>query len=481
VTAPLEEARQHPDRTLLILAIGALAYALAQTMVIPAIPAIQDDTGASTASGTWLLTAFLLASCVATPLFGRLGDMFGKERLLLISLIIFGAGSLVCALGSHSIALLIGGRVVQGAGGAIFPLAFGVIRDEFPAERVASAIGLISTTFGIGGGAGLVLAGIFIDDFSVAWMFWFSFGVTAIAAWATWRYVPESPVRVEAKVDTGGAALLSIALASILLGVSEGNAWGWASAGVLGLFAGGAVVTAAFIAYELRAPEPLVDMRMMAARAVWSPNLAAFAVGFAMFGSYILIPELVQAPKDTGYGFGLSVTASGVVMLPSAFVMLFSGPLSGRMSGRFGSRLPLAAGAVFATVAFAMLAWAHGHVWIVALAGVPLGIGIGLAFAAMANLVVAAVRQDQTGVATAINTIARSAGGAVGGQLAAALLAAHLLRGGDPAESGYTNAFAMSVVAGVIALAACALVPRPRTARGPARRSSPVTVAGLDQ
>lgn len=457
----LGEARAHPNRTLFILALGALAYALAQTLIVPAIPVIQEDTGVSQETATWMLTAFLLSSCVATPLIGRLGDMIGKEKVLLWSLATFGAGSLICALGSHSIELLIAGRIVQGGAGALFPLCFGIIRDEFPAEKVAPSIGLMSTTFGIGGGAGLVLAGIFVDHLSVAWMFWFSLGVTLIAAWATWRYVPESPIRVEGRIDWGGGALLSVALSAVLLGVSQGNAWGWTSDRVLGLIGVGLAVLALFLWYESRVDEPMVDLQLMRIRQVWAPNLAVFMVGFAMFGSYILIPELVQTAKSNGYGFGLSVTSAGLVMLPSALIMLWSGPLAGRMAGRFGSRLPLALGAVFAAIAFAMLAWAHGQIWTIALSGVPLGLGIGMALAAMANLVVSAVPQDQTGIAMSINTIIRNVGGAVGGQVAAALLTANVLDNGAPAESGYTAAFAMSMVAGLVALAATALVPRP--------------------
>ena len=180
-------------------------------MIIPALPAIQHDVGASPEAATWLLTAFLLTSSVSTPLLGRLGDMYGKEKVLLAVLGVFALGSLVCAIGG-SIGVLILGRAIQGAGGAIFPLAFGIIRDEFPRERVATSIGLISATFGIGGGLGLVLAGVIVDHLSVQWIFWSSVVVTSFAAWATWRYVPESPVRVEAKIDWAGAALLSLTL-----------------------------------------------------------------------------------------------------------------------------------------------------------------------------------------------------------------------------------------------------------------------------
>jgi len=457
-----DAARQHPTRTLLILAIGAISFALAQTMIIPALPAIQEETGVSEATVTWLLTAFLIVSSVATPLVGRLGDMFGKERLLVIVLLLFAAGSAICAVGTSSIELLITGRVVQGAAGALFPLSFGIIRDEFPRERVAQSIGLISSTFGIGGGAGLVLAGVFVDHLSLAALFWLAFGVTIVAAWATWRYVPESPVRVPARVDWVGGLLLALSLSTLLIGVSRGPDWGWTSGGVIGLIAAGLALAVVFVRWEQRVPEPMVDMELMARRSVWSPNLAAFAIGFAMFGSFILIPQLTQAPESTGYGFGLNATQAGLVMVPSSIVMLIAGPLSGWLSTRFGSRLPLAVGAGFAVASFVVLATAHAHIWTIAFGTALLGVGIALAFAAMANLVVAAVPATQVGVATGINTIMRSIGGAVGGQIAASLLASHLLVTGLPAESGYTSAFAMSGAAALVALAVCAIVPRPR-------------------
>ena len=214
-------------RKLLPLAGACLAYALAQTMVIPALPDLQRELHADPADATWLLTAFLLSSSVATPLFGRLGDMHGKERWLLISLAVFGVGSIVAALGS-SLEVLILGRAIQGAGGAIFPLAIGIIRDEFPPEQVASGIGTISATFGIGGGAGLVLAGVLVDHFDISWIFWLSVLTTAMAAFAVWRWVPESPVRARGRIDWLGGALLSATLVALLLPISEGNVWGWA-------------------------------------------------------------------------------------------------------------------------------------------------------------------------------------------------------------------------------------------------------------
>jgi EmrB/QacA subfamily drug resistance transporter len=469
IPASPAEVRIHPTRTLLVLALGALAYTLAQTMVVPALPEMQRQFHVDATDATWVFTVFLVSSSVTTPILGRLGDMYGKERLLLVSLGAFAAGNLVSGLG-HSLEVVILGRAIQGAGGAIFPLAIGIIRDEFPAERVAMGIGLISAMFGIGGGLGLVLSGVLISGLGVDSIFWLSLIVSLIAAWATWRFVPESPIRVPAKVDALGGVLLALALLSLLLGVSEGNAWGWTSARILGLFAGAVVIGLAWAAWERRVDQPLVDLKLMARRPVWTTNLAALTVGLSMFSSFILIPRFVQAdPGEAGYGFAASITLSGVYLLPSALIMLVAGPLSGRLSERWGSRRPLALGTVCASGAYFMLTVLHDQSWEIFVAGALLGLGIGFAFAAMANLVVEAVPAEATGVASGINTISRSIGGAVGAQVAAAILTASTSGGGLPAESGYVIAFLISAVGALVALGATMLVPRPERSRAPVR------------
>ena len=455
-TAPV---RQHYNVTLGVLALSALSYALLQTMVAPALPEIQHELGASPATVTWVLTVYLLSASITTPILGRLGDMFGKERMLFAVLMLFAVGSLIAAL-STSLGLLVAGRAVQGAGGAVFPLAFGIIRDEFPRERVATGIGLISATFGIGGSAGLVLSGLIVDHLSYRWVFWFGLVVVAIAAVATHLFVPESPVKSPARIDFGGAALLSAGLTSMLLAVSEGNRWGWGSVAIIALFAAAAVLLVVWVRYEQRVPEPLVDIDLLRLRGVWTVNATAFLIGFGMFGSFILIPQFVQTPEAAGYGFGVDVTGAGLFLLPSALVMLFAGPLAGSLAGRVGSKVPLLIGTAAAAVSFALLAVAHDEQWQVVAAVFLLGFGIGMSFASMANLIVEAVPQHQTGEATGMNTIMRTVGGAFGAQIAAAIVTGQLEPGTSyAAESGFTAAFAMGTVALLVALGAGALIP----------------------
>src|SRR4051794_14825191 len=458
----MNETRQHYNVTLAVLATAALAYALLQTMVAPALPAIQRDLGASTTTVTWVLTVYLLTASVATPIVGRLGDIYGKERVLVLTLSAFALGSLIAAL-SHSLGLLVAGRAVQGIGGAVFPLAFGIIRDEFPREKVAQAIGLISATFGVGGGAGLVLSGVLVDHLSWEWIFWLGFVVVVAAAVAAHFFVPESPVKAPSRIDWPGAALLTAGLVCLLLGMSEGPRWGWGSVRVDGLFTAAVVITAIWIRFEARTPQPLVDMQMMRRRGVWTTNLTGLLVGFGMFGSFILIPQFVQAPAGAGYGFNATVTQAGLFMLPSTAVMLVAGPISGLLGTRLGSRLPLLLGTLTAASAFVFLALAHSEHWHIYLGTALMGAGIGLAFAAMANLIVEAVDQTETGVATGMNTIMRTIGGSLGGQLAASIVAGHVSATTHVAtETGYTEAFALSGAGLLLAFAAALAIPRPR-------------------
>jgi EmrB/QacA subfamily drug resistance transporter len=463
-------APRKPNVTLAVLALGGVAYALLQSLVSPALPDIQQELGTTPSAVAWVLTGYLLSASVATPIVGRLGDMFGKEKVLLIVLVILSAGTLLAAVAS-SIGVLIFARVVQGVGGGIFPLAFGIIRDEFPREKVAGSIGLMSALLGIGGGLGIVLAGVIVDNLSYHWLFWLPLVAIIVSAIATYFYVPESPIKTPGKINWLGALLMSLGLAGVLLAISEGQSWGWLSAKTIGLFVVGLVLLVLWVRAEMAAKEPLVDMQMMRIKGVWTTNLVALLLGVGMYSSFILVPQLVQQPESTGYGFGSSVTQAGLFLLPSAFFMLFAGAFAGKLEARFGSKPPLMVGTAFTAASFLILIVAHDQKLGIYLSSALQGIGIGLAFASLANLIVQNVRQDQTGVATGMNTVMRSLGGAIGGQIAAAILANNIVRG-LPSEDGFTVAFVFCFVALLVGLATSVLIPgRPRADRA----ASPAT------
>jgi EmrB/QacA subfamily drug resistance transporter len=463
--------RVHPNIILAVLSLAGLAYAVLSAAVIPALPTIQHSLHTTETGVTWVLTGFLLSASVGTSIIGRLGDMYGKERLLLWTLVVLAAGTLLAAV-SNSLELLIVARVIQGVGGGIFPLAFAIARDEFPPDRVAGSIGLISAILGVGAGVGIVTGGLIVEHLSWHWLFWIPLATTVLAAVCTWRFIPESPIREPGRVNWLAATLMTVSISSVLIAISETTVWGWGSPKTLLLLAFGLAVCCAWVAVEVRSREPLIDMTMMRIRGVWTTNMAALLLGAGMYGSFLLYPQFAQLPKSTGFGFGVSVVGSGLILLPSSLVMGLLGSVAGKVARRFGSKLALMVGSGITGVSFALLAVAHAHVYNMVISATLLGLGIGLAFAALGNLIVQAVPPHQTGVATGMNTVMRTLGGAIGGQIAATFIANSTVHG-LPTVTGFTNSFWLATAF----LAACfvfgSLVPGRRPARQPVGQFAP--------
>ena len=458
--------RSSPNVTLAVLAMVALTYAVLQSLMAPAMPGIQRAFHAGANDASWIFTAFLLAAAVGTPILGRLGDMYGKERWLRVALALIACGSLVGAT-APSLPVLVAARAIQGLGAGVFPLAFGVLRDELPRERVAGAIGQLSAIIGIGGGAGVVLSGMIIEAISWRWLFWIPCVVSIVGIPLVRRYVPPSPVRAPGRVNWLAAALMTTALSAMLLALSNAPTWGWGSRRTLALAIGAVGFGAAWMRVELRSAVPLIDTRMMRLRPVWTANLAAFLSGISTYSVVILIPELVTSPPRSGVGFGASVAAGGVYLLPWTTMVLVAGMITGRIATKYGSKSALMAGAVLVTGAAAQLVVAHDAPWTVYFTSGLCGFGVGLTFAALPALIVAAVPPEQTSVASAMNNVTRQVGGAFGTQLAATLLATDAV-GGLPTEHGYESAFTFILAAAVLGVAATLLVPGRGLATGAA-------------
>src|SRR5580700_2318114 len=280
-------SRARPGLILGVLSIGALAYAVLSSAVIPALTTFQHSLHASETGVTWLLTGFLLSASVGTAIIGKLGDMYGKQRLLVWTLLTLAAGTLLAAL-SVSLPALIVARVIQGVAGGIFPLAFGIARDEFPADRVAGSIGLMSAILGVGGGLGLVVGGLIDEHLNWHWLFWIPLPIMVAAAVCAWRFIPESPVRSPGRVNWTAAALMSAGLSAVLIGIAQTSVWGWTGPRTVALLACGLAVCAVWIRVEVRSSNPLIDMTMMRVRGVWTANLAAFLVGAGLYAWFLL-------------------------------------------------------------------------------------------------------------------------------------------------------------------------------------------------
>lgn len=457
-----ERFRDRDGAKLAALMSAGLAYALQQIMIVPALPAFQSEFDTTPAWSAWAYTGFLLASSVSTPILGRLGDQFGRRRLLVASLLLFLLGSAL-AIGAWDIWSLIAARAVQGLGGAILPLSFAIVREHFPPAKVPQSLSLISAVFGIAGPIGLVAAGPVIEHLS--WRYLFVIGAVAIAVAAALvrAFVPDSPAQPGQKVDVPGALLLSGALVALLVALTEGNAWGWTGARTLGLLGLAAVLALVWGRVELRSEQPMVDMRMLARRQVLLTNLSTLCIGAATFGAFLLVPAFVQTPVQYGsawsdvavYGFAAGATVASLYLVPGSAIQILVAPLTGRLMPRIGAQRPFVAQAVLVACGTALLAGLHDEVWQVILALTVMGVGVAIGLATAPTLISEAVDMAETGVANGINMIMRTIGGILGGQIAAALVAARTIDGTPvPEEWGYTAAWTACSVFGVVALAA---------------------------
>jgi MFS family permease len=448
---------------LVMLLAAGLTYSLSQTLILPAIPALAERLGAGHAAVSWLITSYLLAAAVATPLVGKLGDLYGRGRMLAAVAAVFCAGSVLCAL-TGSLELAIVGRVLQGVAGGVFPLAYGVIRDTFPAGRMMTAIGALSVSLGVGAAAGPPIAGVLTDHVGVSSLFWIGMA-GAVPALAAPLVIRDAHSGAAPGLDLRGAAGLSAVLVCLLLAITRAPEWGLASAPVLVLLATSAVLLAIWARFERRLPEPLVDLGLMGDRTVSLSNAAALLVGAGSFTAYAAIPLFAQVPTSAGYGLGLSVAVSGLLLVPHGVLMMVVAPIAGHLCERTGSRPTLLAGAATNAASALLLVVAHGDAAWVLLASAGLGAGQALALAGLANLVVAAVEAHDVGIVTGMNMVMRTIGMSLGAAASSAILAATVVGAtGLASEGGYVMTFGFAAAASLAAFACSLVIPRRATA-----------------
>jgi EmrB/QacA subfamily drug resistance transporter len=458
VDPPADGQRQYRALYAVLIA-GVSAYALLQSLVIPVLPTIQQALHTTQGAAAWVLTVYLLSASVFTPIIGRLGDMWGKKPLLLVALGGLIVGCAVSAV-AHSIGLMIVGRAIQGLGGGLLPLSFGMIRDRFPSSRVAGAVGVIAALTAAGAGLGLVLAGPIVSALSFRWLFWIPMAALVVAAIGAWIILPQTSERIPGRINWLAAALMSVWLVAFLVPLSEGPQWGWGSPKVIVPLVAAVILAVSWGVIEFRSKNPLVDMRMMRIPVVWTANLVALLFGMGMYAVFAFLPQYVQTPKSAGYGFGATLTQSGSILLPASVIMFFGGLLCGRLTLRFGAKAVLVVGSCLSVVPFAMLAFARSSIWEVILAMAIMGAGFGLAFSAMSSLVVEGVPINQTGVASGMNANIRTIGGSIGTAAMASVVTSSAHDGMLPTDAGYTHGFILLCVCAIGAAAASLLIPR---------------------
>ncbi|WP_439651117.1 MFS transporter [Nocardia panacis] len=455
-----------PALLIAVLSSVGVVVSLMQTLVVPIIPKLPTLLNTSASNASWVITATLLAGAVTTPISGRLGDMFGKRRVLLTNLVLLVLGSVVCAV-SSSLAPAIVGRVLQGAAFGAIPLGISIMRDELPAERVGSAIAIMSATLGVGGALGMPLAAAIAQYSDWHMLYWVAVVLGALCAALCYFLVPESPVRTPARFDFLGALGLSVALLALLIPITKGADWGWAGPGTLSLFAVSVVVFLGWGWYEVRQRTPLVDLRVTARPRVLFTNIASIAVGFAFYGMSLTFPQLLMAPEQTGYGFGLTMVQAGLALAPTGFVMMLLSPVSAKLSAARGPKVTLILGSIVIAAGYVCALMLMNSVWQIMIAAMIVAGGIGLAYAAMPALIMGAVPITETAAANGLNSLMRSVGTSSSSAVMGVVLAHMTMKLGHftfPAKDAFHTTFLISVAAAVVGVLFALCIPMRKSA-----------------
>ncbi|MDF3142512.1 MULTISPECIES: MFS transporter [unclassified Streptomyces] len=468
LTRPADAERKSaaPNAIVAVLALAGIVVSLMQTLVIPIVPELPRLLDASASNTAWAVTATLLAAAVATPVVGRLGDMIGKRRMLLTSIVLLVAGSVVCALADSLVPMIIG-RTLQGLAAAVVPLGISIMRDALPPERLAGSTALMSASLGVGGALGLPAAAFIADNWDWHILFWTSAALGALAFLLVLLIVPESKVRTGGRFDLVGSLGLSAGLVSLLLAVSKGGDWGWTSGTTLGLGAAAVVILLAWGWWQLRAAQPLVDLRTTAKPQVLFTNLASVALGFSMFAMSLVLPQLLQLPEQTGYGLGRSMLTVGLVLAPQGLVMMAMSAVSAAVTKAKGPKVTLMIGALIVAAGYGLNIVLMSEVWHLILVSCIIGAGVGFTYGALPALIMGAVAPSETAAANSLNTLMRSLGTSFASAIAGVILAQMTTDFGGyalPSENGFKVVMAIGAGAALLAFALATLIPRQRTA-----------------
>lgn len=453
-----------------VLAFAGIVVAVMQTLLVPVIKDLPQLLGTAPSNATWVLTSTLLSGAVATPIMGRLGDLFGKRRMLILSLAVMVVGALVSALTSDLLTMIVG-RALQGFAMGAIPLGIGLMRDMLPRERLGSAMALMSSSIGVGGGLALPAAAMVAQHTNWHALFYGAAGLGVLAIALTLLVVPESPMRAEGSFDLVGALGLSVGLVLLLLPITKGSDWGWSSGTTLGLFAAAVAVLLLWGLYELRVKAPLVDLRTTARREVLLTNLASIMVGVSFYVVSLVLPQLLQLPKATGYGLGQSMVVAGLCVAPLGLTMMFTAPVYARLSARYGPRTTLITGLMIIAVGYGGGLGLMDAAWQTIITSVILGAGIGLAYSSLPALIVGAVPASETGAANGLNTLMRSIGTSVSSAVIGMVLANTANNVGGlaiPTMHGFHISFLIATAAVAVGLLLAVFLPK-----GDARHSTP--------
>ncbi|MEU1530323.1 MFS transporter [Streptomyces fagopyri] len=482
-TTTQQPARRTSTAVVPVLAFAGIVVAVMQTLLVPVIKDLPKLLGTAPSNATWVLTSTLLAGAVATPIMGRLGDLFGKRRMLLTSLSVMVVGSLIAGFTSDLL-VMIAGRALQGFAMGAIPLGIGLMRDMLPREKLGSAMALMSSSIGVGGGLALPLAALVAQHADWHSLFFLAAGLGVVSIVLTLVAVPESPMRAEGTFDVLGAIGLSAGLVLFLLPITKGSDWGWSSGTTLGLFGASAVVLVLWGVMELRVKAPLVDLRTTVRRSVLFTNLASIMVGVSFYVVSLVLPQLLQLPKATGYGLGQSMVVAGLCVAPLGLTMMFTAPVYARISAKYGPKVTLIIGMVIIGIGYGAGLGLMSAAWQTIIIAVVLGAGIGLAYSSLPALIVGSVPASETGAANGLNTLMRSIGTSVSSAVIGMVLANTASDAGGvaiPTMHGFRVSFLIATGAVAVGLVMALFLPRQRQATKPQLRASSAEDAALER
>src|SRR4051794_27527922 len=453
---------QHPALPVVVLCFGGLVASLTQTLLIPIQGELGVLLGTSQANAAWVITITLLAGAVAMPVAGRLADLFGKQRVIVVSAGLLLVASVICAL-SDSLAPMLVGRAMQGLAMGFIPVGISLMREITPRHLTGTAIAAMSATLGVGGAIGLPLSAFVAQNWDWHALFWVAAGLAAVVVASAWFLVPHVSDAAPGRFDGLGAVGLAVGLVTFLVGVSKATDWGWTDPRTLGAMAAGLLVLLVWGRYQVRTREPLIDLRTTARLPVLMTNVAAVAIGFGMMAQAIVVPQLLQIPEVTGYGLGQSILAAGLWMAPSGLMMLLFAPVSARLITRIGARKTLMVGATVLGGGYLVGFFLMDTPWELMLACIVASAGVGIGYAAMPTLIMDNVPHTEAASAVGVNALMRSVGTTLAAAVMATVLTSSTIAIGGflfPTEAAFKWCFALGALASFAGVAIAAFVPR---------------------
>jgi MFS family permease len=445
-----------------VLTASGLIAAFMQTLVVPIIPHLPELLDTTTVDAQWVLTSTLLAAAISTPISGRLGDMYGKRRMVLALLAILVLGSIISALSVTLIPMLVG-RTLQGISLGVIALGISVLRDVIHPKNLAAAVALVSATLGVGGAVGLPIAAVIAQNFDWHLLFWMAAILGFLAFFAVLTIIPVSTLRTGGRFDFIGAIGLAVGLICILLAISKGTEWGWTSPLTLGLLGGGVLVLIAWGVFELRTASPLVDLRVSVRRAVLFTNLASISVGFAFFVTNSALPVLLETTTEGGVGLGQTLIVTSLCLMPGGLAMFFVSGLAARLSTAKGPRTSLILGTAIIAAAFAAGPLLMNEVWQVVIISTVVGIGTGFAYSSLPTLIMHAVPSSETAAANGLNSVMRTLGSTSSATVIGIILATQTMEvstGTVPTEGAFQLIFIIAAVVAAASILLALFIPR---------------------